>query len=98
MADFILLKTYFHKHDAEMVVGLLKDAGIQAMLQSDDAGGFRPHLNLGMGNNRVIIKKVDEEKALEVINNVQVEISEEEIKRIEDVAIQSKASGDVKEV
>lgn len=95
MADFILLKTYFHKHDAEMVVGLLKDAGIQAILQSDDAGGFRPHLNLGMGNNRILIKKEDELKAIEVIGNVQVELTDEEMKRIEEVAIQTKAPDDV---
>jgi len=90
MSELILLKTYYHKHGAQMAVGLLQDAGIEAMLQSDDAGGFRHHLTLGMGNNRVMIQKKDAKKAVDVIENVQEELSVEEIKRIEEIAVQAK--------
>lgn len=90
MSELTILKTYYNKQDAEMAVGLLKDAGFEAILQSDDAGGFRPHLTLGMGNNRILVQKEVVEKALEVISSVQEELSEEELKRIEDLAVQSK--------
>ncbi|VAW16045.1 hypothetical protein MNBD_BACTEROID05-1103 [hydrothermal vent metagenome] len=48
MEELVVLKSYFHKHDAQMALGLLKDSGIEAILQSDDVGGFRPHLTLSI--------------------------------------------------
>jgi len=70
-----------------MAVGLLQDSGIEAILKSDDAGGFRHHLTLGMGNNRVIVQKKDVERALEVIKPLEEQISEAEQRRIEAMAV-----------
>ncbi|MGE0267100.1 MAG: hypothetical protein AB7S78_01410 [Candidatus Omnitrophota bacterium] len=90
MDDLILLNSYFHKHDAEIVFGLLEEAGIKAILQSDDAGGFRHHLTLGMGNNRILIQKKDAEKAKEILACLHENISEEELQQIEELAVQTK--------
>jgi len=92
MDELVLLKSYYHKHDAEIAIGLLKDAGINTILQSDDLGGLRPHLTLGMGNNRVMIQKKDAEKALDVIKTLQEDLSEEELKQIEEMAVKEKES------
>ncbi len=94
MSELILLKTYYHKHDAEIAIGLLKNAGIEAILQSDDAGGFRQHLTLGMGNNRVLIQEKDSEKALEIIKSLDETFSEEELKEIEEIAVNEKFEAD----
>jgi hypothetical protein len=88
--DLVLLKTFYHKHDAEMLVGLLRDAGIAALLQADDAGGFRHHLTLGMGNNRVLVQAKDAEKALEIVKIYQEELSDDEVKHLDDIAMQAK--------
>ena len=64
--ELIVLKAYFHKHDAEMAKGLLEDQGIPCLLQAYDMGGFRPHLTLGVGNNRLLVRPehVEEAKAI----------------------------------
>lgn len=38
-----------------MARGLLEEAGIPANIQSDDAGGYYPHLNLSTGNVRLLV-------------------------------------------
>ncbi len=89
MNDLILLKAFYHKHEAEMAVGLLKEGGVIAILQSDDAGGFRHHLTLGVGNNRVMIQRKDAQKALELIKVLDDNVSIEELKQIEEEAVNS---------
>lgn len=89
MANIVLLTAYYHKHDAQLLIGLLKDAGIEAILQSDDAGGFHPHLTLGVGNNRVLVQKKDVEKAMEILNGFQEKVSQKDMKQIDEIAVQS---------
>lgn len=90
MTKLILLQTYFHKHEAEMAVGLLQDNGIEAILQSDDLAGMRQHLTLGAGNNRVLVKEEDYLKAKEILDTLNVDFSEEELKDIEEIAVSEK--------
>lgn len=90
MDQLVLLTAYYHKHDAHLLVGLLKEAGIESILQSDDAGGFYPHLTLAAGNNRVLVQKKDVEKAMEILNSFQANVSEEDLKQIDEIAVQSK--------
>ncbi len=89
MNEFVLLKACFHKHDADLTVGLLKNNGIEAFVQSDDAGGFRQHLTLSMGNNRVMVPKQELAKALDVMKLLEEEASDEEIKEMESLALHS---------
>ena len=52
---------------------LLYQKNIFCVLSGDDVGGFRPHLTLGMGNYRLMIKPDDKEKALEVLQILEEE-------------------------
>ena len=64
MSDFILLKTYLNRYEAETAKGLLKEKGIEVLISADDCGGFRPDISLGMGNVRLLVPK--EEPILEI--------------------------------
>jgi hypothetical protein len=39
VSDLAVLRRYRWRHEAEMAQGLLEDAGIQALVTADDAGG-----------------------------------------------------------
>jgi len=47
--NFIILKEYYNKYEAQMDIVLLKNNKINALLISDDLGGLRPHLALSTG-------------------------------------------------
>ncbi len=85
--DLVLLKSYYNKHDAEIAVGLLKEAGIESILQADDAGGFHAHLSIAAGNNRVMIRKKDAERALEVIKPLEESLTESDDLDLEELAM-----------
>ena len=58
----------FHDHiDAEIAKGALEAAGIEAMLQSDDARGTQPSLSMSRGVE-LLVRAEDAEKADEVLN------------------------------
>jgi hypothetical protein len=40
----VVIQTYGSRPDADLAKGALEDAGIQAMVQADTAGGMREHL------------------------------------------------------
>jgi hypothetical protein len=90
MDNLVLLQSYYHKHDAQMAMGLLKDSGIDAILQSDDAGGFRPHLTLGMGNNRILVAPEDLSRAQDALKTLEQGLSEREIAELEEAALSQK--------
>ncbi|MBZ0166958.1 MAG: hypothetical protein K8I00_09130, partial [Candidatus Omnitrophica bacterium] len=78
MNDLVLLKSFYHKHDAELAVGLLHDAGIEAVLQADASG-----------NNRVMVLKKDLKRAENIIVPVHDELFEEKLKQAEKMALES---------
>ena len=43
-SDLVVLKTYVNMLDADIDRVRLEEAGIPAMVRSDDCGGMRPHL------------------------------------------------------
>jgi len=43
-SDLVILKTYVNMLDADIDRVRLEEAGIPAMVRSDDCGGMRPHL------------------------------------------------------
>ena len=55
MNQFVTVKTFFYRHEAELAQGLLQEARIPSMISADDCGGFRPDLTLGMNNVRLIV-------------------------------------------
>lgn len=88
MSKLVLLKSYYHKYEAEIVVGLLKQQGIEAILQSDDAGGFHNHLSIGAGNNRVLIQPKHARKALDLIRPLEEELNASKFEELEELALQ----------
>lgn len=80
MDGLVLLKTYHNKYDAEAAVGLLKTNGIEAILSSD----------ISLGDNQVLVKKEDLEKAREATKPLEGSLSEEDLREIEEIAVQEK--------
>ena len=62
----IELARYAYRHEAEIAAGFLEDAGIQAMVQVDDAGGYDFGLAFARPA-RLLVPRADLEKAREVL-------------------------------
>jgi len=58
----VIVGTYPNHETAEAIVSLLASENIEAVLQSDDAGGELPNLDLARGI-RVYVRKEDAEFA-----------------------------------
>jgi hypothetical protein len=56
------LETYLGELEAEIALGRLLALGVTAVLEKDDCGGMRPHLNLQQGV-RLLVADADLEKA-----------------------------------
>ncbi|MFH1655053.1 MAG: DUF2007 domain-containing protein [Candidatus Omnitrophota bacterium] len=67
MADLISIKTFLHRHEAELAKGLLSEKGIEAIVQADDCGGYRPHLTFGTGGVQLLVRKEDKQRAEEAL-------------------------------
>jgi len=52
-----------------MMVELLRNEGIDAITEIDDAGGLRPDVPMGMGGAKVLVRPADEEKAREILEH-----------------------------
>lgn len=75
MSELIPIRAYYHKHEAQMAQGLLHDNGIESMISADDCGGYRPHLSLGTGNNRLLVKQADVEQAKIILETLDQPLS-----------------------
>ena len=64
MDDFIYIKTFNNRTEAEMARQLLESNGIQARISSDDVGGMEPHLRLHSGGVKLLVRKSNSKKAL----------------------------------
>lgn len=56
------LKTYINELEAEIAVGRLQSLGVTAVVERDNCGGMRPHLDLQRGV-RLLVIDADLEKA-----------------------------------
>ncbi|MCK5287871.1 MAG: DUF2007 domain-containing protein [Candidatus Omnitrophica bacterium] len=63
MQDLVVVRTFLQKAEAELVKGLLVSNGVEAVISSDDLGGYRPHLTYGMKNVELLVRKEDLLKA-----------------------------------
>ena len=43
----VVVRQFFSTIEAELALGALHAAGIEAMVSADDCGGMRPHLQMG---------------------------------------------------
>ena len=66
-ADLVAVGTYPNKIEAEIALGALEAADIEAMVSADDAGGLQPGLWVGEGV-RVLVRAEDAERASKILN------------------------------
>ena len=64
-AKLVVVETYTSTMEAEMDKGRLETAGIDAMIQADDCGGMRPHLQLK--GVQLLVRDTDLEEAREIL-------------------------------
>ncbi|MDH3283773.1 MAG: DUF2007 domain-containing protein [Acidobacteriota bacterium] len=62
----VVLTTFMNRIEAELVAGKLRDAGIETVLRSDDAGGMEPNLALVRGV-WLLVRRRDLERARELL-------------------------------
>ena len=66
--EFVVVRTFSYRQEAELAQGALHAAGIESMLRSDDAGGLRPGLAFANGVD-LIVRADDAEAAREIIED-----------------------------
>jgi hypothetical protein len=62
----IVLQTFDNEIDAGLARQSLQDAGVQAFIFKDDAGGMEPHLQL-TGSVRLVASSNDAERAQQIL-------------------------------
>lgn len=66
MADNRIIATFTYRHEAEYAQGFLKDAGIESLLLTDDAGGLHPGVGFTR-SARIAVSDEDAENAKQVL-------------------------------
>jgi hypothetical protein len=69
MPDLVVLRRYRWRHEAEVALGLLEDAGIGALILADDAGGALGGIGLPSGQLpvRLLVREEDLDGARAVL-------------------------------
>jgi hypothetical protein len=69
MADrkLVTIQAYATQMEADIAKSALASAGIQAVIQSDSAGGMRPHLGWSTGGFRLLVSEEDEDSSYEIL-------------------------------
>ena len=63
--DLVVLRTFENVIAAELAKSALEAADVDSFIQTDDAGGMRPHL--GMNQVRLVVRSDDAERALGIL-------------------------------
>ncbi|MCK5014209.1 MAG: hypothetical protein KAS66_10355 [Candidatus Omnitrophica bacterium] len=66
MEQFVILKEFLQRHEAETAQGLLEENGIKSILLADDCGGLRAGMTFGCAI-KLKVGINDLEKATETI-------------------------------
>lgn len=68
----IEIARYAHRHEAELAAGFLEDAGIAAVVQADDAGGYEFGLAFARPA-RLLVTEADAPEARQVLEDTGFE-------------------------
>lgn len=60
--DLVVVRSFLNHIDADLAKSALGAAGIESVVQADDAGGMRPHLWVGAGVH-LLVSAEDAEEA-----------------------------------
>jgi hypothetical protein len=63
--DLVVLRTFDNVIGAEVAKSALEAADVDSFIQSEDAGGMRPHL--GMNQARLVVRAEDAERARDIL-------------------------------
>ena len=66
MAELIEVKSFLHRHNAELARELLISNQIESVVSGDDCGGYRPHLVFGE-TFKLLVREDDADKAREIL-------------------------------
>ena len=66
MQDWIVLKTYSSRPEAELARSRLSAEGIASVIQADDAGGMQPAL-LMLGGVKLLVTTTDRYRAEQIL-------------------------------
>jgi len=75
MPDLVVVATFKSRPEAEMAKSALDAAGIESMLQADDAGGLQPGLWEGRGI-AVVVRSDDAQTARDILENPATQFPE----------------------
>ena len=64
MSNHICIKTYLHRHEAEMDRTFLESNDIEALIYADDLGGLAPGMVFGSHGVRLMVAEEQAEEAL----------------------------------
>jgi hypothetical protein len=65
-SELVVVRTFLSRIEADLAKSALEAAGIDALVQADDAGGTRP--GLWMGGIAILVRADDRDAALEVLS------------------------------
>ena len=66
-AKLIVVQSYGSRTEADLAKGALEDAGIQAMIQADTAGGMREHLAWSGAGFKILVHEGEATVARDVL-------------------------------
>jgi hypothetical protein len=66
-SKLVVVQSYGGRTEADLAKGLLEDAGIQAMIQADTAGGMREHLAWSGAGFKLLVREEDATLARDVL-------------------------------
>jgi len=66
-AKLVVVWSYGSRTEADLAKGALEDAGIQAMIQADTAGGMREHLAWSGAGFKILVREVQATVARDVL-------------------------------
>lgn len=72
MEDFVVVKTFNNRLEAEIAKGFLQANGIESIIQSDDEGGMSPFpFKPTSAGARLLVKKSDSQEAEKLLKTVK---------------------------
>ena len=66
-AKLVVVQSYGSRLEAELAKGALDNAGIQAMIQADTAGGMREHLAWSGAGFKILVREEDATEARDLL-------------------------------
>jgi len=67
-SELVAIHAFNNSQEAELAVGALDAAGIDAMVQADSGGGMRPHLAWAGVGYQILVREEDAAAAREILD------------------------------